>query len=135
MEHNIKQIIVVRKDLNMRRGKLAAQASHASLGGVLQQLTKQVDDHGAMTIGGTFAADNVLSSWLNGSFTKVCVHVASEEELLAVVDAAKQHGLNVVLITDSGRTEFGGVPTNTCCAIGPDHADRLAPVTGHLPLY
>ena len=54
---------------------------------------------------------------------------------MAVYDQAREAGLLVHLITDRGLTEFGGVPTRTCLAIGPDYDDRIDPVTGDLELY
>ena len=63
------------------------------------------------------------------------VKVGSEEELLAVYEKAVQAGVMVHLITDGGLTGFGGVPTRTCLAIGPDYDDRIDPVTGDLELY
>ena len=44
-------------------------------------------------------------------------------------------GLTVSLITDAGATEFGGVPTNTCLAIGPHQAEKIDKITSHLKLY
>jgi PTH2 family peptidyl-tRNA hydrolase len=73
--------------------------------------------------------------WIESGFTKVCVRVDSEEQLLEVYQRAKDAGLAAHLITDSGKTEFDGVPTKTCCAIGPDYSDRIDKVTGHLELY
>jgi peptidyl-tRNA hydrolase, PTH2 family len=64
----------------------------------------------------------------------VCVRVDSEEELLCVVKAAQEAGLLVQLCVDAGRTEFHGVPTPTCCAVGPDFPERIDPITGHLKL-
>lgn len=113
----MKQIIVMRKDLGMRAGKMVAQGAHASLGATL----KHQDDPR-------------VKEWLANSFTKICVRVDSEEELLAVYSPAGDHGLIRCLITDNGKTEFGGVPTMTCAAIGPDTDDALNPVTGHLKL-
>jgi PTH2 family peptidyl-tRNA hydrolase len=60
--------------------------------------------------------------------------VDSEEELMEIHDKAVAAGLEVHLITDSGRTEFHGEPTRTCLAIGPDEADRIDDITGHLQL-
>lgn len=114
---NLKQIIIMRKDLGMRAGKMVAQGAHASMAAVLNHLD-----------------DPRVQQWLNGSFAKVCVRVESEEELLAVYDAAVSAGLITALITDSGRTEFHGVPTRTCIAVGPDSPDNLQPITGDLKL-
>ena len=73
-------------------------------------------------------------AWITGSFAKVCVRCNSEEELIAIHDKAIELGLEVHLITDSGRTEFHGQPTRTCLAIGPDEASKIDQVTGHLEL-
>ena len=73
-------------------------------------------------------------SWISGAFAKVCVRCNSEDELMAVHDKAIEMGLEVHLITDSGRTEFHGQPTRTCLAIGPDDATKIDQVTGQLEL-
>ena len=73
--------------------------------------------------------------WIRSGFTKVCVRVNSEEELLEIEDKAKAAELPCYLIKDSGKTEFDGVPTLTCLAIGPDWSDEIDKVTGALKLY
>ena len=123
----IKQVICVRHDLKMRRGKQIAQGAHASMSFLCRGLQ----------VAGSVLLDDfseVERAWLTGSFAKVCCRVNSEEELLAIRDQAAEAGLEVHLITDSGKTEFHGVPTNTCLAIGPDVAEKIDPVTGELEL-
>lgn len=71
---------------------------------------------------------------MNGAFAKVCCRVDSEQELLDIHDRAVEAGLEVHLITDSGRTEFHGQPTRTCLAIGPAPAEEIDVITGHLQL-
>ena len=73
-------------------------------------------------------------AWLTGAFAKVCCRVDSEDELMAIHDKAVAAGLEVHLITDSGKTEFHGVPTRTCLAIGPDEAEKIDTITGQLQL-
>lgn len=124
-----KQVIVMRKDLNMRKGKIAAQAAHASIGAVLNYRTNN-DDYMEIDI----INNEALKQWLNGMFTKVCVSVDSEEELLSIYNTANRTGVNVKLIQDAGLTEFGGVPTYTCLALGPDFPNKLDPISGHLKL-
>lgn len=53
---------------------------------------------------------------------------------MEIHDKAVAAGLEVHLITDSGRTEFHGQPTRTCLAIGPDLAEKIDEITGHLQL-
>ena len=118
-----KQVIVMRRDLAMRRGKEIAQGSHASM----IWLALRIRQPG-------FTFNDAESQWLDGSFTKICVRVDSEEELLGVVQKAQEAGVLVYLCVDAGRTEFHGVPTPTCCAVGPDFPERIDPITGHLKL-
>jgi PTH2 family peptidyl-tRNA hydrolase len=122
-----KQVIVMRKDLGMRKGKMIAQGAHASL--------KVVLDRGA--VGATEAVITLtpaMAAWLGGRFTKVCVSVDSEAALDAVVERARAAGLPCALIVDAGQTEFHGVPTKTCCAVGPAWTDQVDAITGELPL-
>lgn len=114
---NMKQLLVMRKDLGMRRGKEIAQGAHASMKATLENL-----EHPS------------VKAWLDGPFAKIAVSVDSEEELLGIVEKAKDAGLITATIIDSGRTEFNGHPTLTCAAIGPASSEELDPITGHLKL-
>lgn len=78
--------------------------------------------------------DSPIKDWIEGIFTKICVSVDSEEELLEIYNKAKDSGLMCSLIQDVGLTEFGGVPTYTCCAIGPNWDTEIDPITSHLKL-
>lgn len=73
--------------------------------------------------------------WIKSNRRKVCVRVNSEQELLAINNAAAAAGLNCYLIQDDGLTEFKGNPTYTCCAIGPDDEEKIDAITGKLELY
>jgi PTH2 family peptidyl-tRNA hydrolase len=74
-------------------------------------------------------------TWVSARFKKVCVQVDSEVELRRVYEEGRRQGVLSELIIDRGLTEFGGVPTATCCAIGPAAAEIVDRVTGHLKLY
>jgi PTH2 family peptidyl-tRNA hydrolase len=123
----IKQVIVMRHDLKMRRGKQIAQGSHASM----SFICRRMQQHGSVSLNDF---SEVERAWLTGSFAKVCCRANSEEELMSIHDKAVSLGLEVHLITDSGKTEFHGQPTRTCIAIGPDVAEKIDPITGHLEL-
>lgn len=113
----------------MRKGKMIAQGAHASL--------KVLIDAGAPDPDGqsfTLPLDPALSAWLGGRFTKICVSVESEAALDAIVQEARAAGVPCALIVDAGHTEFRGVPTKTCCAIGPAWAEAVDAITGALPL-
>lgn len=115
-----KQVIVIRKDLNMRRGKQIAQGAHASLAAILHN--------------GKLRNHPDVDAWLEGRFTKVCVSVDSEQELIDIHEYAKAQGLLTSLIRDAGLTEFGGVPTLTAVAVGPGQPEHVDKVTGKLKL-
>jgi PTH2 family peptidyl-tRNA hydrolase len=127
-----KQVIVIRRDLKMRRGKEIAQGAHASMAWLAERVVQQLSHPRIVPQVELSAAERL---WLEGSFRKVTVKVSSQDELLAVYEQALEAGLVVHLITDGGLTEFGGVPTRTCLGIGPDYDDLIDPVTGSLELY
>lgn len=139
-----KQVIVVRKDLKMKAGKLAAQVSHASMAPITNRLRAQENiDYGAanvitnMTISFDHGEphDIAFLDWLKGSFTKVVVEIESEQDLLDLLAAAEKVGIPCVKIEDEGRTAFHGVRTLTCASFGPCYSDVLDELTGHLKLY
>ena len=124
-----KQVIVLRKDLNMRKGKMVAQGAHASMAAILNL--------GAEIEGNTVVIDTKSRSvqeWLMGSFKKVCVGVETEAELSEIYVKAKNAGLPCAFIIDSGLTEFNRVPTATACAVGPADDEEVDKITGELKL-
>jgi PTH2 family peptidyl-tRNA hydrolase len=124
-----KQVIVMRTDLGMRRGKQIAQGAHASLGAILNYGCKSDNDQIVLSL-----HNKPVQEWLAGKFTKICVAVNSEQELLDIYQKAVDNKVNVKLIKDAGLTEFNGVPTLTCLALGPDYPENIDPITGHLKL-
>lgn len=135
-----KQVIVVRKDLKMKHGKMAAQVAHASMAAVLNQgeVIERKDKSDQVAVR-RFDMDLMhnpaLNHWLFlDSFTKVCVAVHSEAELLEIYEKVKAVKIPHALIRDSGRTVFKE-PTYTCLAIGPLVNEAFDKYTGHLKLY
>lgn len=132
-DFSTKQVIVMRKyfaneknsQCQIRRGKEIAQGSHASMAFISKPLAS----------GGIIKLTKVEKNWLKNSFKKVVLQVDNEEELISVHEAAIKEGIKSYLIQDSGLTEFNGVPTYTCCAIGPDVDEKIDKVTGKLKLY
>ena len=122
-----KQIIIIRKDLNMRKGKMIAQGSHASRQAIFQQGTFTEDSF-------ILKKDNRFWYWLTNNFKKIVVSVNSEAELLEYYELAKSKNILCSLIKDSGLTEFKGVPTYTAVAIGPDLDNVVDEITKSLPL-
>jgi PTH2 family peptidyl-tRNA hydrolase len=125
----VKQVIVLRKDLNMRKGKMAAQAAHASLLTIIERI-KLGDDYTFDLI-----KDEAFVEWFaNDNFAKIVVGCDSEEELLEINNKAIKAGLPRSLVQDLGRTEFKGKLTFTAVAIGPAESEIIDSITGHLKL-
>lgn len=142
----VKQVIVWRGDIKCRKGKMMAQAAHSSLGAVLSCMSKSerteyvpTETRGYIPVKKygchmEFAEGSFWDEWLNGRFTKICVSCEDEKELLYLYEIAKEKNIPTVLITDAGLTEFHGVATNTCIAIGPYWSEEIDKITGHLKL-
>lgn len=125
----VKQVIVIRRDLNMRKGKIAAQVAHAAMKFFTDKVTA-----------GTRRKDVLVSlnedqlSWLFDLNTKIVVAVDTEQELKDLIQKGEEAGITVGAIVDAGKTEFKGVPTLTCAAFGPNKAEEVDKITGHLKL-
>jgi len=135
---DVKQVIVMRSDLGMRKGKIAAQSAHASMAALLNPEKQEYEFLSMSGRSRSLLTPNIsddIEDWLNGSFTKVCLKAESEDILLDIYSKAKDSNLRVALIQDSGKTEFGGVPTYTCIAIGPHKSKDIDKITGHMKLY
>lgn len=111
-----KLALIVRSDLGMSKGKIAAQVAHAAVAAALRnQQTAQ------------FAA------WLRDGQPKVVLKLDDEDELEGLCAAAEAAGLPVERIRDAGRTQVAP-GTLTCCAIGPVPDEQLEPVVKELML-
>lgn len=136
-----KQVIVVRTDLKMPMGKVGAQIAHASMKVFFDRIAPDRSGLLDPPTGGEMDAEICILTtrpmwdWAtNEAFAKICVVARSEEELLEVYEKAQKAGIPSALIEDIGRTVFKGVPTKTCCAIGPDDPSKIDPITGHMRL-
>jgi len=111
----IKQVIVVRDDLKLSRGKLAVQVAHASI------------------IGYEKADKSMVEAWKMMGQKKIVLKVRNLDELMKVKEKAEKLGLKTGIVVDAGLTE---IPPNTITAvvIGPDYSEKIDKVTGNLPL-
>lgn len=136
-----KMMIVMRRDLKMRKGKIAAQAGHACIDVILMALSKEgrLNDfettNDGIALRDTDKPTTPLSDWFKYGCAKICVYVDSEEELIDIAEKAKEKDIIVAVITDAGMTEFHGVPTKTCLAVESLPAEVADELTGNLPLY
>ncbi|MBI2140602.1 peptidyl-tRNA hydrolase [Candidatus Woesearchaeota archaeon] len=111
----LKQVILVREDLKLPKGKLSVQVAHASTAALLRS---HKDD---------------LARWQNTGMTKIVLKVKDLDELLRFKMQAEDAHLVCALIEDAGKTvvEPGTV---TCLGIGPDKEDKIDRITGKLKM-
>lgn len=138
---NVKQVIVMRTDLGMRKGKMCAQAAHASMKVFFDNFRRlrllKGEFNGKTFDGGVMYHVSLpaeLCEWVDGLFTKIVVGIDSEEKLKALHTEVLLAGLPCALIEDAGLTEFHGVTTPTCIAIGPAKSEDIDPFTKDLKL-
>lgn len=112
------QVLVVRKDLGMKPGKIAAQAAHASIAAFLKSQERKWG--------------NEFEEWLDEGMQKIVCKVDTEKELLQLFEQVKNK-FPTALITDAGHTQIAP-NTKTCIGIGPASENELKKYTGHLKL-
>ena len=110
---DLKQVILIRQDLKLPKGKMAAQASHASVEAALKS--------------------DSLAAWRTAGQKKVVLKVQDEKELIKFFQLAKDEGLPTSLITDAGKTVIAP-GTKTAVAIGPANEEDIDKLTGDLPM-
>lgn len=131
----VKQVIVVRTDLNMRKGKMGAQVAHASMKVFFDRMSTEVDKLPVFQLTGdmtestgyviaplttkkiVFYRDDPMLLWMEGSFTKIVVGCNSEQELFDLQKQAEEAGIVNALILDNGNTEFKEI-CNNCQGTG-----------------
>ena len=117
-DFSYKQVIVVRTDIKMSKGKIAAQAGHAAVSAA------------------EYARKNRpewWNPWINEGQCKIAVKVSSEKEILELEKKARIASLPIALIVDRGLTELPP-ETTTCLGIGPAPSNKVDSVTGNLRL-
>lgn len=141
--YKAKQMIVMRRDLKMRKGKIAAQAGHACVEAILMALAREgrlesvrvTPDDSWVYLADDGAEPTPLTDWFGAGVAKVCVYVDSEEALLDLAGRGRELGFICALVRDAGHTEFHGEPTFTCLAFEPLYPEQIDPLTGDLPLF
>lgn len=111
----MKQVMVIRNDLKMGKGKMAAQACHASLGAY-----KKADPR-------------KIQKWESEGEKKVVVKVNNLRELYEIYELVKNTDMPLYLVQDAGRTELPK-GTVTCLGIGPDEDEKIDKITDELKL-
>ncbi len=111
----MKQAIVLRSDLEMGKGKLVAQGSHASVECVRR------------------SSEELVERWIAEGSKKIVLKVKSEKELLELQKKCRSAGIQSCLISDAGFTQIPA-GTVTALAIGPDDDEKVDKITSKLKL-
>lgn len=111
----MKQAIIIRKDLELGKGKIAAQSSHASL-----EAYKK-------------ASDESKEIWENEGQKKVVLKCNDEKQLIEIFMEAKRNKLPTSLIIDAGKTQTEP-GTKTAVGIGPAEDSEIDKIVGKLKL-
>ncbi|MCC7552078.1 peptidyl-tRNA hydrolase Pth2 [Candidatus Micrarchaeota archaeon] len=114
----IKQVIVIRKDITLGKGKLAGQVAHAAVAGYRIVMGDNPE---------------VVAKWEMWGEKKVVVKVENEKELVDLFQKLKDKKIPVALIRDAGLTQIKP-GTKTCFAIGPWYEDQIDKFTKDLKL-
>ncbi|KAK1674439.1 peptidyl-tRNA hydrolase PTH2 [Colletotrichum godetiae] len=121
-----KLVLVVRTDLGMTKGKMAAQASHATLA-CYKSLSK------AAAKDPTSPAAKILSRWENLGQAKIAVQIKNQDEMLELMGKARSLGVTSEVIADAGRTQIEA-GSLTVLGVGPAPRSLVDQITGHLKL-
>ena len=111
----MKQVILVRMDLKMDKGKLAVQCAHASVDAALHSNKEKIQE------------------WTRNGMKKIALKVTDLKDLIKYKKQADEQGLKTALITDAGKTFFDK-PTVTCLAIGSDKEEKIDKITASLKM-
>ena len=115
MSEDYKQVILVRNDLKLPKGKLAVQVAHAAVEAAHR------------------SNKEVIKNWRNEGMKKVVLEIADLKELYKYKQQAEDLGLITAVITDAGRTVVAP-GTTTCIAIGPDKEEKIDSITVKLKI-
>ncbi|PWI49726.1 aminoacyl-tRNA hydrolase [Candidatus Heimdallarchaeota archaeon B3_Heim] len=115
----LKQVLILRKDLKMSKGKAAAQASHAAVSAAIKMMRQN---------------PALFNKWWNGGQMKVVLAVESETQLEEIESRIRRSGVFVAKINDAGRTQLPP-GTTTALGIGPHNQLEIEKITSTLKLY
>lgn len=132
----IKQVIVVRKDLDMNNGRMAAQVAHAAMKVFLDR-TAAIRPLNLKNDEWWISIKNVtgpMAEWCKNNATKVVVGVNSEDDIYKLKEEADNANIPNAIMVDNGFPECHHGKAATCIAIGPDTSEKIDAITGNLEL-
>lgn len=119
MVEEIKMVVIVRKDLDLGKGKMAAQAAHAAVTATLYAMKHE---------------KRLFRKWIDGGQKKVVLRAENLNILHRYKGAIESAGIKTFMITDAGLTQ---IPPGTVTCLGtiPVESSLVDPITGDLPLF
>lgn len=124
-----KQVIIIRRDLKMRRGKEIAQGSHAAMAFICDRLLHTMQHRSDRSLNLDLLS-TAEKEWLMSGHAKIVLQADTEQMLRDIDAAARKQQILSYLVTDKGLTEFHNVPTITALALGPDKSEKIDALTG-----
>ncbi|OUJ18661.1 Peptidyl-tRNA hydrolase [Methanonatronarchaeum thermophilum] len=115
----MKQVIVLRSDIKLSKGKSAAQVAHASLNASLKVMNHSKTD---------------FDSWMDNGAKKVVLKGENEDQLFELMSIARALDVSTSLVRDAGHTEIES-GTVTALGVGPDRDEIIDRITGDLKVY
>ena len=111
-----KQVIILRKDLKWKKGKMIAHAIHAALGSLRK------------------VPDKIIKKWEEEGGKKVVLKVRDLKKLNEIYKKVKKEKIPCFLVRDAGLTQLKK-GTVTCLGIGPVEEKKIDKITGKLKLF
>ncbi|KAL5286704.1 hypothetical protein ACFFRR_007986 [Megaselia abdita] len=118
LKNPLKMALVVRTDLKMTKGKIAAQCSHAAIMCYQESM---------------YENGETLRNWVLTGQPKIVVKVDSLEQMKEIFDRAVKDGVTAKGVMDAGKTQLEP-GTETVIGLGPDDAEKIDKIVGHLKL-
>lgn len=142
-DEEIKMVLVVRKDLKMGAGKVAAQCAHAAVASVEMLSSLREKSHEGIECCGSASESRSSSSslwhdwfclWRYSGYSKVVLQCPGENDLITIARKSKEASLPFYVVRDAGRTQVAA-GSKTVLAVGPAPKSVVDSITGHLKLY
>lgn len=129
MKRFLKQVILLRRDMKLRRAEAAALASKASMTFIIEG--DESDRGGSVKVD----LSGIEAEWMLGSATRIVLGVASEESMRKLLLKAEIQGVSTYEITGVSDDKVDEGIQLIAASLGPDDGDKLDLITGNLKLF
>ena len=129
MKRELKQVILLRRDMKLRRAEAAALASKASMSFILESDMSERSSNVQVDISG------IEAEWMLGSAKRIVLGVSSEDTMKKLLLKAEVQGVSTyeIIGSSSGKADEGS--QIIAASLGPDEDDKLDIITGNLKLF